>query len=259
MQLPAMLIGPAALTRVALLAGVLVLGASPASTAARPSATSAAAAPASATSAATPQPSPVRITITFAHHSRPTVLSILATRRPVIIGRVTASDGHGLTGVLVSVIERLGGGPPTIGGSIRSGPHGLFAIVLPPGGARAVGVVGEGARSNILTVQTATRVSLAAAPRAVRANGVVRFSGRVADVGAGLIVALQVRKPTGYQTFEIVHTRAGGAFVGRYRFSVGGFRYRIRALVVVQNGFASPRGVPFGPSESGAVTIAVLK
>lgn len=250
MRLPAVLIGIAVplathlrvmLTCVALVAaGVVVLGASPAS-------------------AAEPAPSPVRIAITFAHHSRPTVLNILVTGRPRIVGRVTASDGHGLTGVQISVVERVGGGPPTIGGSLRSGPHGLFEIVLPPGGARVVGVVGEGARSNILTVLTATRVTLGAAPRQVRANGVVLFFGRVAGVGPGLIVALQVRRPRGFQTFQIVHTRAGGAFAGRYRFSLGGFQYRFRAIVVVQNGFASHRGVPYGLSASPALTVAVLK
>jgi hypothetical protein len=202
---------------------------------------------------------PVRIAITFVHQRHPATISILASARPRIVGRVTAaSDGHGVAGVRVAVLERFPGRAPTVGATRVSGRHGLFSALLPRGGARVVGVVGGGAASNLLRTVTATSVSLAAAPTRVRAHGVVAFAGNVAAVTARLIVALQVRTAHGYQTFEIVRTRAGGAFAGRYRFSLGGFHYAFHAVVIAQNGFDSPAGMPFGRSQSNTVTVDVL-
>ena len=111
----------------------------------------------------------------------------------------------------------------------------------------------------MLRIDTATTVTIAAAPTRVRAPGVVAFAGTVAGVKGRLIVALQVRAAHGFQTFEIVRTvDPGGRFAGRYRFSLGGFHYAFRAVVVAQNGFASPTGMPFGRSESNTVTVDVL-
>jgi hypothetical protein len=201
----------------------------------------------------------VRIAITFVHQRHPSTISILASARPRIIGRVTAaSDGHGVAGVRVAVVERFPGRSPTAGATPVSGAHGLFSVLLPRGGARVIGVVGGGAASNLLRIDTATSVTLAAAPTRVRAPGVVAFAGNVAGVKGRLIVALQVRTAHGYQTFEIVRTGPAGAFAGRYRFSLGGFHYAFRAVVVAQNGFASPTGMPFGRSQSPTVTVDVL-
>jgi hypothetical protein len=202
---------------------------------------------------------PVRIGITFIHHSHPSTLSILASARPRIIGRVTAvTDGHGVAGVRVAVVERFTGHPATVGAARVSGPHGLFSILLPRGGARVVGVVGGGAASNLLSIETATAVTLAAAPTRVRAPGVVAFAGNVAGVTSRLIVALQVRTTHGYQTFEIVRSRPDGGFAGRYRFSLGGFHYAFRAVVVAQNGFYAQTGMLYGRSQSNTVTVDVL-
>ena len=91
--------------------------------------------------------------------------------------------------------------------------------------------------SKLLYSTTRKKVWLRATPRR---RGLVTMRGRVTGgviPAGGLVVSLQVRNRGGWVGVRLVRTTASGRFSGRYRFSVRGRRYTVRALVPQQPGW----------------------
>ena len=93
-------------------------------------------------------------------------------------------------------------------------------------------------------------------PRNLRNGHAVTFSGRLRGLPpppSGKIVELQVRFPTGWQTFRTIRTDADGRWSARYRFSRtrGVVRYRFRARLPREAGY------PFDTGVSRSVSVRV--
>jgi hypothetical protein len=84
----------------------------------------------------------------------------------------------------------------------------------------------------------------------------VTFSGRLRGLPVpanGKLVELQVRFPTGWQTFKTIRSDADGKWAARYRFSRtrGSVRYRFRARLPREAGY------PFDTGVSASVSVRV--
>ena len=70
----------------------------------------------------------------------------------------------------------------------------------------------------------------------------MRFSGRVRDAGAGLVVVLQGHERGRWRTFADTRTRAGGKWRAAYHFSGLPGSYPIRLRIRRQTGLAYDTG-----------------
>jgi hypothetical protein len=93
-------------------------------------------------------------------------------------------------------------------------------------------------------------------PRNLRNGHSVTFSGRLRGLPvppSGKLVELQVRFPTGWQTFKTIRTNSTGKWAARYRFTRtrGSVRYRFRARMPRETGY------PFDTGVSHSVSVRV--
>jgi hypothetical protein len=105
-----------------------------------------------------------------------------------------------------------------------------------------------------ITVPAAT--SARVRPRNLRNGHAITFSGRLRGLPpppSGKLVELQVRFPTGWQTFKTIRTDGEGRWSTRYRFSRtrGSVRYRFRARLPREGGY------PFDTGVSSSVIVRV--
>jgi hypothetical protein len=189
------------------------------------------------------------IHVTFSNGS---VLHSAPGNERVPIQGVLEQGGHGVPGATVMIDVAPAGGAPAAVGTAVTDKHGDFKFLLPAGGPRTVAVVLGSTVSNGLTVEQGTHIGLKVSPDRVRPGGRVTFTGQIVGVsGPAVLVQLQVRKGAAYQTFLVVRSQPDGSFRGGFRFSSVKARYRFRALVVAQTGFA------FARSTSNLVAVTV--
>jgi hypothetical protein len=110
--------------------------------------------------------------------------------------------------------------------------------------------------SRALRLFTPARLTLRAKPRAVRAGGRVRLSGRLLGgrvPARGKTVELQAFERGRWRTFETARARRGRRFVARYRFSASaaGRSFRMRARVRPDASY------PFSTGHSRSVRVRV--
>lgn len=199
---------------------------------------------------------------------RGTVLTVPFRVAATLRGRLLSAAGAGLGGRALRVVSR-----PSRGAlrrarvdSVRTGPHGGFRLRLRPGPSRRVAIRFAGDRRvepaarRPLTLRVRGGVRLAAAPRALRNGGLVRFAGRVRTLGAplprrGKLVAIQYYEQEADRWRPVLVTRSdhAGRFHARYRFRYvsGTARIRLRALALAEERW------PYAPGPSRPVTIEV--
>jgi hypothetical protein len=185
-----------------------------------------------------------------------------------LTGRLLDADGEGVASGRLRIVAR-----PSRGAlrsrrvdSVRTGPHGGFAVSLPPGTSRriAVSFAGEehldGASRAPLTLRVRGGVDLQATPRILRTGESVRFNGRVRSLGAplprrGKLVAIQYFEQAARRWRPVLFTRSdhSGRFHARYRFRYvsGAASIRLRAVALAEERW------PYAPGFSPAVTIHV--
>jgi hypothetical protein len=168
-------------------------------------------------------------------------------RGAFVRGRLLQASGNPAGGAPVRGLTRIFGfsGEASVA-NVVTDPNGYFGFFVPPGPARTVRVVhetpsGYRAAEARATFDVRARVDLRANPRRVGRGGITRLSGRVRNAGAGLLVELQARRGSRYQTFATARTGSGGRFAYRYRFGGRG-RFALRARVPQQNGLAYSTG-----------------
>ena len=183
-------------------------------------------------------------------------------------GRLLTAGGAGLAGRPLRVVSH-----PSRGAlakrrveELRTGSHGGFRLLLPAGPSRRITVsfAGEdglgGSRRAGLALRVRGAVSLRAAPSAVRAGGVVHFSGRVRTRGAplprrGKLIAIQYYETAARRWRPVLFVRSDRAarFRARYRFRylTGAARIRFRAVALAEERW------PYAPGASASLTVRV--
>jgi hypothetical protein len=179
-----------------------------------------------------------------------------------LAGRLLAGDGRPIAGARLAVAWQVVGHGWVAHGSARTGADGGFAYRLPTGPARAVKLVyfpfadsRVFVGSNVVHEDVVAPLELHAAPRSIRAGGVVGIGGRVRGgpvPRSGLLVTLQGwQAGWGWRTFRTVRTDRHGVWRTRYRFRLGHGRFGFRAVVSQQGDF------PYVGSTSAAVFVRV--
>lgn len=183
-------------------------------------------------------------------------------------GRLLGVDGAGLADRRLRVVSH-----PSHGAlarrqvaTVRTGSHGGFRLVLPPGPSRRITVVYAGeqdlarARRPALALRVRGAATLSAAPRRLRTGGSVRLWGRVRARGAplprrGKLVAIQYYEDEAHlwRPIMVVRSDHGGRFHARYRFRyiAGTARIRLRAVALAEERW------PYAPGASRPVLVRV--
>jgi hypothetical protein len=176
-------------------------------------------------------------------------------------GRLVAPNGSGVADAEVQVLARSDATPERPVEVVRTGSDGRFHYVTVADSSRTLRflhaatptVLPAGAEVS-LTVPAATTARVR--PRRLRNGRSVTFSGRLRGrpvPPSGKLVELQVRFPTGWQTFRTIRTDADGNWAARYRFTRtrGSVRYRFRARMPREAGY------PFDTGVSRSVSVRV--
>lgn len=187
------------------------------------------------------------------------VMTTRAKRSPVITGRLTHADGTPLVGASLCVETKgtVPGAQPAVAGTVTSGPDGRFFYRLPAGASKRVTFAyrgAEGTASYNVLVRVRAPVSMRASSRTLRNGQILGLRGwGPRGTGRGLLVEIQAKRPTGWQTFATTRTRRRGAFRFRYQFTrtLGVTVYKLRARVPFQP------TLPFAPGASRTVRVRV--
>jgi len=161
-------------------------------------------------------------------------------------------DRQPIPGARVCVASRAErtGAPLRSHGWVNTDADGRFAIRVPGGPSRsvyAVHRVAGGAIVDRLRVRVKARVSLKPSRKRLRNGGRVVLSGRLQRgpvPTGGVLVQLQAKRSTGWQTFGTARTDRRGRYKFGYRFSrtTGVQRYHMRALVADQSTYPYATG-----------------
>jgi hypothetical protein len=180
--------------------------------------------------------------------------------RPTVTGQLRNLSGAPLPRALLCVAtrdEREGARTRRVQW-IRTDAEGRFRYRLARGPSRRVYFVrrtGTGANVASLVVHVRAPVRLATSRRRLRTGQRVVFRGRLGKPfpRTSVLVELQARRETGWQTFATTRSRHGGAFAVGYQFTrtTGVHTYKFRALVRQQSGY------PFATGASRAVGVRV--
>jgi hypothetical protein len=232
-----------------------------------PSSTSSPTSSTSTTAVPAPPPSPcaqagpagASVTATVARGARgrgARVVSIAFGRSVTIAGSVALSGGSPAVAATVCLRAARRDGP--LLGTATTDALGRYQFDWHP--ARSADVwVSAGAplsSSPRVTVVIRPRFTLSATPRALRNGQAMVLRGHiVADaLPRGLVVALQARLGTRWETFMTADTGRRGRFVAHYRFTrtTGVQHYTFRARISAQEGY------PDAPVTSQPVTVTVI-
>lgn len=170
-----------------------------------------------------------------------TVATTTVGGRPVVRGRLSQrATGKAIAGAVVTVARELADrqGWQAVK-RVQTSKQGRFeARMSPAWAARRFAVTYWPLATSPLPVysrrvlsRVAPKVWMRATPRG---GGLVSLRGRVTGSkipAGGLVVALQVRNRGGWVGVRLVRTTSSGRFSGRYRFSIRGRRYTMRAQV----------------------------
>jgi hypothetical protein len=182
--------------------------------------------------------------------------------RPVRVrGRLVAPNGSGIADAEVQVLARSDAAPEHPVEVLKTGPDGRFEYATVADSSRtlrflhaATPTVLPASAEVALTVPAATTAHVR--PRRLRNGRAVTFSGRLRGLPVpqnGKLVELQVRFPSGWQTFKTIRTDTDGNWAARYRFTRtrGSVRYRFRARLPREAGY------PFDTGVSRSVSVRV--
>ena len=146
--------------------------------------------------------------------------------------------------------------------TLRTDAAGRVEVRLPAGPSRKLRMAFAGdalllPASGTAAVRTSARARLVAKPRAVRAGGSVRFSGRLRGghvPRAGKLVELQARVGAGWRTFATVRSDRRGRLRHTHRFATvsSGRTYWIRLRIRREPSY------PFETGSSPAVAVRVI-
>jgi hypothetical protein len=182
--------------------------------------------------------------------------------RPIrVIGRLVAPDGRGIGGAEVQVLARSDAVVEHPINLLHTTPDGSFEYATRADSSRTLRFL-HAATLTVLPAAAEVSITVPAAttarvrPRHLRNGHAVTFGGRLLGLPpppGGKLVELQVRFPTGWQTFRTIRTAADGRWSARYRFSRtrGVVRYRFRARLPREAGY------PFDTGVSRSVSVLV--
>jgi hypothetical protein len=182
--------------------------------------------------------------------------------RPVHVrGRLVAPNGSGIADAEVQVLARNEVTTEHPVEVLRTGPDGRFEYVAVADSSRTLRFL-HVATPTVLPASAEVALTVPAAstghvrPRHLLNGRAVTFSGRLRGLPvppSGKLVELQVRFPTGWQTFRTIRSGADGRWAARYRFSRtrGSVRYRFRARLPREAGY------PFDTGVSPSVSVRV--
>lgn len=173
-------------------------------------------------------------------------------RRVRVAGRLLAPGGEPLPGAQLCLAQRNDASNASLRyvGSTTTDAQGRFSYLAPSGPSRRLYVVYRvpgGAVTGTVLVRTRASVSLHASRRHLRTGQSVMLRGRLRRgpiPAQGVLVELQARRLTGWQTFGTARTTARGSFRLRYRFvrTRGVQRYTLRARVPRQAAYPYTTG-----------------
>lgn len=183
-------------------------------------------------------------------------------RRTTIAGRLTDGDGSGIGGARLGAAWKVTGRGWVARPGVTTAHDGRFVYDLPPGPSRAVRFTyfpfsdsRAAELSNVVHVDVRAPLTIAAGPKRVGGERVVRLSGRVgggAIPRGGVLVTLQgFQQGWGWRAFRTVRTTGDGRWSTRYRFRLSSGHFGFRALVPQQQGF------PFVTSRSRGTFVRV--
>ncbi len=165
-------------------------------------------------------------------------------QRHRIVGRLTASGGHPISGAAVDIVTRPSypGARPIHEGSVRTGNDGRFVYRLAPGSSRTLRILyrshlndTRAAAQHSLQIAVRAGLHLAIAPRAASQRSRIFFSGELRGKPVprgGKQLILEARQPGGaWIQFRVVRTDGAGRFRSAYRFRLAGpARYQFRVV-----------------------------
>ena len=210
--------------------------------------------------ASCPYGSGPRLRVGFGRRRLVRTLTISATRRALLSGRLLSESGSPRASAPIRILTQSSGSSewrqvayPT------TGRDGRFRVRLPKGASRRVRVTycgRDGGHYRDLRLKAKPAVGLRANRRRVRNGRSVVFSGRVRSgpiPHGGKLVELQAFFRGRWRTFQTLHTKRRGTFRFRYWFggTQGTVRYRFRALTPREGGY------PYTTGSSRRVTVTV--
>jgi hypothetical protein len=212
----------------------------------------------------TPASAAAALSAHWAGGSRSALTARLGGARTVT-GRLLAPGGTPIAGATVQArfLPACLGAQPRQLAAARTGADGAFALRLPaslPSGrltlsysARVGQAVPDVTSALTLTVPASLRLSVT--PGVSRAGGTIRFAGALRGgplPSGGKQIVLEARAPRGpWRQFEVLSTRAHGAFRASYRF-------RLAGPIVYQFRATSPREADY-PYAAGASNIVSVR
>jgi hypothetical protein len=178
-----------------------------------------------------------------------------------VTGRLVSPDGRGIGGADIQVLSRSDAAAEHPIDLLHTAPDGRFEYATKADSSRVLRFL-HAATPTVLPASAEVSITVPAAtsarvrPRSLRNGHAVRFSGRLLGLPpppSGKLVELQVRFPTGWQTFRTIRTDREGRWSTRYRFSRtrGSVRYRFRARLPREAGY------PFDTGLSRSVSVLV--
>jgi hypothetical protein len=181
-------------------------------------------------------------------------------RRSVTVrGTMTDASGAAVAGAPVCVLAASSArGSERQIATLATDADGRFELKLDATTSRRLRFThraGDTAASARVAIDVPTPLTLGASPRTLGGGERVVLSGHLEGAArrAGLLVELQARRGTRYQTFATTRTSRGGHYRYAYRFSAsaGPFTYALRARAARQP------GLPFATGASKAVKVRV--
>jgi hypothetical protein len=187
-------------------------------------------------------------------------LTVRYGRRVRVRGLLTGLDGapRPAAPLCVSARNAVPGASRLPADSVVTGARGRFSYTLGAGPSRRVWLVhrsGPLVASASVLVRVRASARLRASRRRLRTGQSVLLRGQIRGrpLRSRLLVELQARRGSGWQTFATTRAGRGGAFAYRYRFTrtVGIQRYALRARLPSQPGY------PYATGGSNAVRVTV--
>ncbi len=182
-------------------------------------------------------------------------------RRVRVRGRLVTPQGEPVPGAEVCVAARtdLARASLRVSGSVVTDADGRFSYMVPAGPSRRIFFIHrtpDGAVSGSVMRRVRASATFRASDRSLRTGQAILFSGRLRGKPVprrGVLVEIQARRPTGWQTFGTARADRRGRFRFRYLFSRtrGVQHYSLRARVPRQATY------PFLTGTSGTVRVRV--
>jgi hypothetical protein len=218
------------------------------------------------TSNAPCNPNPRRDTanmkVRFATGKRDHMMKTRYGKRARVRGRLTNTEGEPIPNarICVSARPRAAGAALRADGRVKTNDKGRFSYKLKRGPSRDVHFVyrvGDGAVSDSVSVRVRAPVRFGASQRTLANGQAVTLRGRLRAgpyPKRGVVVELQAKRGSKWQSFGTTRTNRRGRYRFRYRFTrtTGVQNYSLRARVPRQSTY------PYSNGASRPVTVRVV-